>query len=181
VSGGFVLVVGPSGAGKDTLLDLAKAALAGDERFVFPRRLVTRPVSAFEDHDTIEEAAFEAGLREERFALAWRAHGLGYAVPGETLALVKLGRVVVVNASRKEVSNARARFPGVAVVEITASPEILTLRLAARARVEDGDLEKRLSRSNAIAPVEADRVIRNETTPQEAAQELIAFLLARLD
>jgi ribose 1,5-bisphosphokinase len=178
VSGGFVLVVGPSGAGKDTLLDLAKSALAGDDRFVFPRRLVTRPVSAFEDHDTIGEAVFEAGLRAGAFALAWRAHGLGYAVPGETLALARAGRTIVVNVSRKEVAGARERLPRVAVVEITASPEILAQRLAARARPDDGDLEKRLARSRDIPRIGADCVIRNETTPQAAARELAAFLVA---
>jgi ribose 1,5-bisphosphokinase len=179
VSGGFVLVVGPSGAGKDTLLDLARAALAGDERFVFARRLVTRPVSTFEDHDTIDEAGFEEGMRTGSFALAWRAHGLGYALPGETISLAQAGRVVVANVSRKEVAQARTRLPGVAVVEITASREILAQRLAARARAEDGDIEKRLARSREIEPVTADLVICNETMPDEAARELIAFLVSR--
>ncbi len=179
-TGGFVLVVGPSGAGKDTLIDIAKAAFAGDARVLFPRRLVTREVSAFEDHDTIDEAAFEAGVRAGEYALSWRAHGLGYAIPGDTIGLARSGAVVVVNISRKLVGEARTRLPGVCVVEITASLETLARRLAARSRGEDGDLEKRLARSAQIAAVEADLVIRNETTPQAAAQELIAFLSARI-
>lgn len=179
-TGGFVLIVGPSGAGKDTLIDFAKAAFASEARVVFPRRLVTRPVSAFEDHDTLDEAAFEAGVQAGDFALSWRAHGLGYAIPGATIGLARSGAVVVVNISRKLVEEARSKLPGVSVVEITASHETLARRLAARSRGEDGDLEKRLARTAEIAPVQADLVIQNETTPQAAAEELIAFLTSRI-
>ena len=37
-----MLVVGPSGAGKDAVLRVARERLAGDRRFVFPSRVVTR-------------------------------------------------------------------------------------------------------------------------------------------
>jgi ribose 1,5-bisphosphokinase len=180
-NGGFVLIVGPSGAGKDTLIDLSKAAFADDTRVIFPRRLVTREVSAFEDHDTLDEAAFEAGVQGGDFALSWRAHGLGYAIPRATVERARFGAVVVVNISRKLVEEARSRLPGVSVVEITASPETLARRLAARSRGEDGDLAKRLARSAELAPVLADLVIRNETTPQAAAEVLTAFLSSRID
>ena len=48
--GRLILVVGPSGAGKDTLLGLAKAACAEDSGIVYPRRVITREASSSEDN-----------------------------------------------------------------------------------------------------------------------------------
>ncbi len=100
MAGGFVLVVGPSGAGKDTLIGLARERLSGDPRFLFARRVVTRAASRWEDHDTLDEALFDAACAGGRFALAWRAHGLGYALPGACLEAARAGQVVVCNVSR---------------------------------------------------------------------------------
>ncbi|MGX7707727.1 phosphonate metabolism protein/1,5-bisphosphokinase (PRPP-forming) PhnN [Methylobacterium sp. Gmos1] len=174
--GGFVLVVGPSGAGKDTLLRLAREALAGEPRYVFPRRLVTRPPSAHEDNEPISEEEFCAGAAAGRFALSWRAHDLGYALPASTASLARDGHVVVCNVSRRVVGEARRRLPGVTVVEVTAPTEVLAARLAARGRAEDGDLGARLARS---ASVVADLVVMNDGAPEAGAERLLAHLRAR--
>lgn len=176
MAGGFVLVVGPSGAGKDTLIRLARAALAGEARYVFPRRLVTRPPSAHEENEELSEAAFAQGEADGRFALSWRAHGLGYALPAETLDHARAGRVVVANVSRRAVAEARTRLPGVTVVAVTAPAAVLARRLAARGRPEDGDLAARLARE---APVQADLTIRNDGAPEQAAATLVAHLRGR--
>ncbi|MGU3362519.1 phosphonate metabolism protein/1,5-bisphosphokinase (PRPP-forming) PhnN [Methylobacterium sp. M6A4_1b] len=174
--GGFVLVVGPSGAGKDTLLRLARDALGPDPRFVFPRRLVTRSPSAHEDNVALTEDAFAEGVAAGAFALHWRAHGLGYAIPGETLDQARSGRVVICNVSRRIVAQAREALPNVGVVTITAAPAVLARRLAARARPEDGNLRTRLDR---VVPVEAECTIWNDRDPDSAAAVLVAHLRKR--
>ncbi len=170
---GFVLVVGPSGAGKDTLIRMAREALADEPGIVFPQRLVTRPPSADEDNAPIDDDAFARAEAEGRFALSWRAHGLGYALPAHCGRLARRGRVVVSNVSRRIVAEARSRYPGTRVVKITAPPEVLARRLAARARAQDGDLSARLARE---ASVEPDLTIDNAGAPEEGARILIHFL-----
>lgn len=178
MGGGFVLVVGPSGAGKDMVIGLAKARLAGDPRFVFPRRVVTRPPSEHEDNAEIAEAAFDDGARAGAFALHWRAHGLGYAIPAEAAVEAEHGRIVVCNVSRRVIEDARRRLPRVHVVAVTAAPEILAERLAARGRPQDGNLAARLSRE---IPSDADETIANEHERSMAAGEFVKILLARID
>ncbi len=171
--GGLVLVVGPSGAGKDTLIALAREALAGRPGYVFPRRLVTRPPSPHEDNDPVSEAEFAAGEAAGGFTLSWRAHGLGYALPACLAQDLDRGEVAVCNVSRGVVAVARARFPRVAVVAVTAPPAVLAARLARRARPEDGDLGARLARA---VDVEADLVIENVGPPEHGGHALAAFL-----
>ncbi|MFC0408327.1 phosphonate metabolism protein/1,5-bisphosphokinase (PRPP-forming) PhnN [Roseomonas elaeocarpi] len=178
-TGGFVLVVGPSGAGKDTVIAGARAALAGDDRFVFARRVVTRPSSAWEDHDSLSPEAFGEARAAGRFALDWDAHGLSYALPAQTLLDARAGRIVVANVSRQVVPGARSRLPGVSVVEVTAAPETLARRLAGRARAEDGDLRVRLHRSATLAPVAAELVIHNDGRPEDAVALLLEHLRGR--
>jgi ribose 1,5-bisphosphokinase len=169
----LVLIVGPSGAGKDTLIRLAREALAEEPRIVFPQRLVTRPPSADEDNLPIDAEGFARAEAEGRFALSWQAHGLGYALPARVGRMAREGHVVVCNVSRRVVAEARARFPGTQVVEITAPPEVLAQRLAARARAQDGDLSARLSRKGDVVP---DVTIDNSGAAEEGAARLIRSL-----
>ena len=114
--GALVVVVGPSGAGKDTLIGLAHTLCADDPRILFPLRIVTRQPSAAEHHDSIAPVAFDDAIGQGAFAFWWEAHGLKYALPATIDAQITRGHTVVCNVSRGILSAVRSRYAHVTVV-----------------------------------------------------------------
>ncbi|MDP2800820.1 MAG: phosphonate metabolism protein/1,5-bisphosphokinase (PRPP-forming) PhnN [Phreatobacter sp.] len=177
--GRLVLVVGPSGAGKDTLLAAVRQRLAGDESFLFPRRIVTRPPSETEDNVEADETMFRRIAEAGGFALTWTAHGHHYGIPAVIDHALYGGRTAVCNVSREVVAVARRRYRNVTVVEITAPADVLLARVAARARSTDGDPTARVERRVAAA-VEPDVVIVNDGALQAATERLLAVMTSTL-
>jgi ribose 1,5-bisphosphokinase len=172
--GRLVLVVGPSGAGKDTLIRAVQEACRGDREVVFPRRVVTRAGSADEDHDTLSEPAFERAVASGAFALLWSAHGLRYGIPSAIDTELQAGHTIVCNVSRTVVAAARERYVQVTVVLVTAPREVLVQRLAARGRAADGDLGARVARSEAVGrDLAPDVIIENVGSVDCGARKLM--------
>lgn len=160
--GCFVVIVGPSGAGKDTLLRGVADVLAGDHRFVFARRIITRACDGTEDHDCISEAEFTRLKEAEAFLLCWSANGLSYGLPGDLKRDLAGGRYVVANVSRAALPDVRERFVRHLIVHVTATPEVLARRLAARGREDAAQQQARLARAlQHDRDVNADAVIDN--------------------
>jgi ribose 1,5-bisphosphokinase len=174
--GRLVLVVGPSGAGKDTLLGLARAACANDGQIVFPRRIVTREASLFEDNEQLSLDAFDEASGRGDFAVHWEAHGHRYALPRAINDELRAGRTVVANVSRTVVEALRDAYAEVVVISITAPPEILAERLAARARGSDGQLADRLGRAVDGVAIVSDATITNVGSAQLHARELVRVI-----
>ena len=177
LSGCFVAVVGPSGVGKDSLLAYAREHLSRDGRFVFVRRIVTRIAdAALEDHDSLSPEAFDEARSSGRFALAWRAHDLGYALPGEIRHDLASGRTVIANISRASIEAARREFATCRIVSVTAPREIVARRLAARGRETPSEIEARLNREQPC-PSGADVIeIDNSGDLAEAGARLVSAL-----
>jgi ribose 1,5-bisphosphokinase len=175
--GALVVVVGPSGAGKDTLIALARAICADDPRIVFPRRIVTRPASAAEDHDSATPFAFDAAIGQGAYAFWWEAHGLKYALSAAIDAALRAGKTVVCNVSRAVVGQLRARYAGLTVVMVTAPKDLLLARLAARGRESGGGVAERLDRAApAIDDLAPDVTIENIGDPSDGARCLVEVL-----
>lgn len=172
----LVLVVGPSGAGKDTLINAARVALAADPRFVFPRRVVTRPaIATLEDHDTATPEEFALREANGAYALSWEAHGLRYGLPAHIAGDIAAGRVVVMNGSRAMVATARAKFEGTVVVLIEATPDARALRLAGRGRETATEVAARLSREVDAAIPDAIQVDNSGTIAAGVARFVAAL------
>jgi ribose 1,5-bisphosphokinase len=174
--GRLVLVVGPSGAGKDTLIGIARSRLANDVRARFPRRVVTRSSSVFEDNLAMTPAEFDTAAGQGAFALQWRAHDHAYGVPCEIDDEIRAGKTVVVNVSRTIVGEARKRYRNVTVVLITAPAELLAQRVAARRRASDTSVAERLQRVALPEILVPDIVISNVGSPDDHGRELAAVI-----
>jgi ribose 1,5-bisphosphokinase len=170
------LVVGPSGAGKDTLLGRARTAFAGDGNIVFQRRVVTREASAFEDNEQMSPEDFRLARIRGDFAVHWEAHGHSYGLPRAIDDDIGAGRTVVANVSRAVIDGIRRAYAAVTVVSVTAPPEVLAKRLAARARDSDGRLADRLGRAATGAEAAPDVTISNVGDVEHHAAELVRII-----
>jgi ribose 1,5-bisphosphokinase len=173
--GRLILVVGPSGAGKDTLLRLAKAACADDPDIVFARRMITRAASVFEDNEEVGSDAFRDALARDEYAVHWEAHGHCYALPRAIDDELRAGRTVVANVSRT-VMGTRRVYANVTVVSITAPPQVLAERLAMRSRSSDGKIEQRLGRTVDETLSAPDVTIVNVSSAEYHARQLVRII-----
>lgn len=148
--GRFIAVVGPSGVGKDSVM---QAMAARDPRIVLARRMITRPSDAGgEDFDGLTVEEFHALHAAGAFALSWAAHGLHYAIPATVDAYLQEGRDVLANLSRAVLIRAKDRFAQFEVINLTADRDVLAARLAARGRETAAQIAGRLDRATVGLP-----------------------------
>jgi len=147
---GLFAIVGPSGVGKDTLME---AVAARQPSVHLVRRAITRPEAAGgEDFEGVTEAEFARRLARGDFAVHWQAHGLSYGIPANTRDRLAAGETLLFNGSRAALPAALAAFPDLKVIHVTARPEVLAERLAGRGRESRAEIEKRLSRATIELP-----------------------------
>lgn len=179
--GKMVLVVGPSGAGKDTLMSALRQALQARADVHFARRAITRDADPdAEDHETLTRSEFDSLVARAETALSWEAHGLGYVIPGHYDELIRSGDTVIANGSRRVLTKAANKYENAIVLLITAPISVLAERLAARGRESREDIEKRLQRAD-LEPENVANLVRieNTGTVESGVSKMLAALSLR--
>ena len=152
--GRLVYVMGPSGAGKDSLLDMLRHMFCG-QPVAFPRRYITRPASAGgERHIPISPEQFRDLEKQGYFSLHWASHGFLYGIAASTDTVLESGVSLIVNGSRAAFPQALSRYPDLIPVLVTVPPEILRERLVMRGRESGEELEERLKAAFRPVPEE---------------------------
>ncbi len=177
--GRLIYVVGPSGAGKDSLLAWLRERLPVRSPLHFARRCITRAVQTDgEQHEPLDVAAFYKLRDADAFALHWQANGLHYGVRREELTSLQNGTCVIVNGSRAHVAETALQFPEMILLHVNASKETLRARLQARGRETPEAIEARIERVAILTSPTTTPIIeiQNDTTLDAAGEKLLASL-----
>jgi ribose 1,5-bisphosphokinase len=185
MAGCLIYLMGPSGSGKDTVLQGLGARLGRQDCYI-AQRIVTRAADPSET-DALSVSAEEFKQLEQRgaLAMAWHAHGLAYGISRAIDTRLDAGCDVLVNGSRAYLPRARQDYPNLLAVLLTVKPEVLRQRLQARGRESDAEIELRLARNHSWQqPVSTDEsewnteifLIDNSGPVEHAIQSLTAFL-----
>lgn len=153
--------MGPSGAGKDSLLTELRRHAAPGERLLVAHRYITRPADAGgENHIAVSKDEFAQRLQAGLFALSWDSHGFRYGIGVEIDGWLGLGFDVAVNGSRAYLERARERYPSLLGVMIEVSPAVLRRRMGQRGRETVAEIDLRLARGRDFADLDGPGVVR---------------------
>ena len=172
-SGILYYIMGPSGAGKDTLL--REVRRRNPDGVVFSHRYITRSRNAGrEAHVPLAFEEFRMRRDHGLFALDWEAHNTMYGLGLEIDCWLEKGLSVVANGSRGALDRALERYPGLLAVYIQVQPAILRERLLKRGRETPEQIEYRLTRNHLYPPQHPGaRIIDNSGSLQHSVEALL--------
>ncbi|MGY5452824.1 ribose 1,5-bisphosphokinase [Agarivorans sp. MS3-6] len=142
-------LVGPSGSGKDSIINSLRNQLQTDSNVLIAQRYITRPVDGSgETHIALSVPEFIQRKDSGLFAMDWQANGFHYAVGNEVNSWLSMGFSVLFNGSRQHIDLAEDLFgERLRVIALEVSPEVLAERLRLRGRESQLDIEARLRRN----------------------------------
>ncbi|MFZ6645659.1 DUF1045 domain-containing protein [Undibacterium sp. TJN25] len=186
--GRLFFIVGPSGSGKDELLNWVRQHLAEDKAMVFPQRTITRPASHAEEHEAVSSEQFWQLASAGHFAMTWQSYDLCYGIRRSFEAELKAGRDVVISGSREFVPRLIQAYPEAQVIWIEADHALIRQRIEARLNLhEKGNngnngaaLLKRVQRNEQFSRPELPEIIKLDNTGslETAGRRLLDILTA---
>ncbi len=175
MTGRLIGVVGPSGAGKDSLM----AGLSSACTEITPvRRVITREATlGGEDFAAVTKDEFERMREAGAFCVHWQAHGLHYGVPDDVRLSIAKGEQMLVNLSRNVLYLVAEVFPRFEVLNVTANPETVARRLEDRGRETRENILRRLARVVKPFPTELTvHTIHNDGLLEDAVTAALQCL-----
>jgi ribose 1,5-bisphosphokinase len=177
MSARLVYLIGPSGSGKDSLLQWLLQNIQPNFPLHLARRCITRATQASgEQHEPVSHAQWDRLRDAGALALHWQANGLSYGVRSTELAPLALGHCVLVNGSRAHLVEARQRLPELTAVHISVTAERLQQRLTQRGREDAKAVESRLRRNQSLPAPAGCADISNDGTIEVAGAALLAVV-----
>lgn len=179
MAGRLIGVVGPSGAGKDSVM---RALVLARPELTLVRRVITRAAdSGGEDFEAVSEAGFQRRADAGEFCLQWQAHGLHYGISADIPQRIAAGAEMLVNLSRRVLEAAQAQFPDILILNITARPKTLAARLRGRGREDAAQIAGRLSRDAGQFPdgLEVVQIDNDSSLDHAVRQALLALYPVR--
>lgn len=181
VQGNLFYVIGPSGSGKDSLLNYAREHMEASHPVLFAHRYITRPAEAGgENYISLTHEEFRQRQSLGLFCLEWESHHNLYGVGTEVTTWLNTGSHVVVNGSRAYLPIARLRFPQIKVIQIQVSDEIIRQRLEERGRESPEEIDARIAHNNQMPPLDdaSCQLITNDASLAESGPRFIQLLQA---
>lgn len=179
--GTLYYLIGPSGAGKDSILAAVKRHLTPNAPVAVARRTITRPDDATgENHVPMDWAGFREREAQGGFALTWESHGCLYGIGREVDDWLTRGIRVLVNGSRGALGRAEAHWGDALIpVVVRVDADILEQRLQQRGREDADAIRRRLDRARTLGePDHPRRMIIDNNGPLDLAAGHLADRVA---
>ena len=176
--GRLIYLMGPSGSGKDSLIEASRLRLQAGGIEV-STRVITRSAEAKgEEAISVSVEEFARLRASGALALDWQANGLAYGIPVQIDLWLAQARHVLVNGSRAYLEQARDRYPDLLAIRLDVDPSVLRHRLLARGREPIEQIEERMARGHRLQDVPASlvRTLDNSGSLNDAVEGLFRIL-----
>lgn len=180
MAGSLFYVIGPSGAGKDSIIEGSLAALPAELPIIRAHRYITRPACAGgENHVELTPDDFIRRRNAGLFLFCWESHGYAYGIGREVVFWLEAGFNVIMNGSRAYLEEAVEKWSELVPILITLDVGVLRSRLEARGRESPDEIESRLERAQAFAVNHPRLMVVENNGPLEDAVNRMCQVLRR--
>jgi len=176
--GQLIYLIGASGSGKDSVMNVVKSRINADLPVAFAHRYITRSAElGGENYISLSETEFEIRRQAGLFAMNWISHGYSYGIGIEINFWMERDFFVIVNGSREYLPIASKLYTNMLVCLIKVSKEKLHERLVNRGRESAEEISRRLERADSFHVEHSNlRIIDNDDSLDDSAEQFFNII-----